>query len=50
MTGTLPTAGEELDVTVTSTKPFGAFVETESGVPGLVRGAGADVGTVVAFE
>ncbi|WP_406050702.1 hypothetical protein [Kribbella sp. NBC_00889] len=47
MTGTLPRPGAEIDVVVTSSKPFGLFVETESGVPGLVRGAGAEVGTVV---
>ncbi|MEV0803923.1 hypothetical protein AB0I34_39955 [Kribbella sp. NPDC050281] len=47
MTGTLPRPGAEIDVVVTSSKPFGLFVEMESGVPGLVRGAGAEVGTVV---
>ena len=40
-------AGDELEVTVTAVKPFGAFVVTESGVPGLVRGAAAPLGATV---
>jgi ribosomal protein S1 len=43
----LPQTGDVIDVTVAAPKPFGTFVETESGVPGLVRGARAAVGTVV---
>jgi predicted RNA-binding protein with RPS1 domain len=46
MTGNLPQAGDELEVTVTAVKPFGAFVEAGS-VRGLVRGASAAVGDVV---
>ncbi|MBE1584042.1 hypothetical protein ACFPOI_28660 [Nonomuraea angiospora] len=47
MTGTLLNAGDELDVVVTSAKPFGLFIESDSGVPGLVRGGGAAVGATV---
>lgn len=47
MPGTLPHDGDEIVVTVTDTKPFGAFVVSQSGVPGLVRGAQAAVGTTV---
>lgn len=47
MTGTLLKAGDEIDVLVTSAKPFGLLVESDSGVHGLVRGGGAAVGTRV---
>ncbi|MBY8874193.1 S1 RNA-binding domain-containing protein [Micromonospora sp. PLK6-60] len=47
MTGTLLTAGDEVDVVVTSVKPFGLFVESDTGVHGLVRGGGAAVGATV---
>ncbi|MDX3105853.1 hypothetical protein [Nonomuraea angiospora] len=47
MTGTLLNAGDEVDVVVTSAKPFGLFVESDSGVQGLVRGGGAAVGATV---
>lgn len=39
--------GDELEATVTSSKPFGVFVTSELGVPGLVKGARADVGTTL---
>jgi hypothetical protein len=39
--------GDELPATVTSSKPFGVFVTTDLGVSGLVKGARADVGTMV---
>lgn len=47
MSGTLLKPGDETAATVTSAKPFGVLVETESGVPGLVRGAQAEVGAVL---
>ncbi|NUP75751.1 MAG: hypothetical protein HOQ07_14060 [Sinomonas sp.] len=47
MAGTLLTAGDEIDVVVTSAKPFGLLVESESGVPGLARGGSAPVGATV---
>jgi hypothetical protein len=47
MTGTLLNAGDEIDVVVTSVKPFALFVESDSGARGLVRGGGAAVGTMV---
>ena len=47
MPGTSPRPRDELEVTVSAVKPFGAFVVTESGVPGLVRGAQAAVGATV---
>lgn len=39
--------GDEIDAVVTSVTPFGVFVRTESGLPGLVRAAGDDVGTLL---
>ncbi len=39
--------GDVLAVTVTKVLPFGVLVETPAGVHGLVRGATAEVGTVV---
>jgi|GEM_PF-906655 len=47
MAGTLLKAGDEIDVVVIAAKPFGFFVESESGVQGLVRGGGAAVGATV---
>ena len=47
MSGSLLKPGDEMVATVTSAKPFGVLVETESGVPGLVRGAQAEVGAVL---
>jgi ribosomal protein S1 len=47
MTGTLLNAGDEIDVVVISAKPFGLFVESDSGLPGLVRGGNATVGATV---
>ncbi|QIG38873.1 hypothetical protein G5T42_04710 [Microbacterium sp. 4R-513] len=47
MTETLLSSGDEIAVTITAVKPFGMFVETAAGVPGLVRGSGADIGDVV---
>ncbi|MEU5720832.1 hypothetical protein [Micromonospora sp. NPDC047738] len=40
-------AGDVVAVTVTKVLPFGVLVETPAGVPGLVRSAKAEVGTVV---
>ncbi|MCU7722633.1 hypothetical protein ODJ79_02790 [Actinoplanes sp. KI2] len=47
MTGTLLKPGDEIDVVVTSAKPFGLFVESDAGVPGLVRGGSAAVGATL---
>lgn len=47
MAETLPQPGDEIDVVVTSVKPFGFFVRTDSGMSGLVRGTGADTGATV---
>ncbi|MEV6210136.1 hypothetical protein [Kitasatospora sp. NPDC051914] len=47
MSGTLLNAGDEVDVVVKSAKPFGLFVESDSGVQGLVSGGGATVGAAV---
>ena len=44
---TLLTAGDEIDVVVKIAKPFGLFVESESGLPGLVRGGSAPAGATV---
>ncbi|SCL57687.1 hypothetical protein GA0070604_3675 [Micromonospora eburnea] len=38
--------GDVVTVTVTKVLPFGVLVETPAGVPGLVRGARAEVGAV----
>ncbi|NES16420.1 MULTISPECIES: hypothetical protein [Micromonospora] len=40
-------AGDVVAATVTKVLPFGVLVETPAGVPGLVRGARAEVGAVV---
>ncbi|HEV3358152.1 MAG TPA: S1 domain-containing protein [Pseudonocardiaceae bacterium] len=47
MAGTLLRPDDDIDAIVTSAKPFGLLVKTETGVTGLVRGASADVGTTV---
>jgi ribosomal protein S1 len=47
MAETLLRPGAEIDAVVTSAKPFGLLVKTETGVSGLVRGASADVGATV---
>jgi ribosomal protein S1 len=39
--------GDEIDAVVTTVTPFGVLVQTDAGVPGLVRGARDAVGTVV---
>jgi predicted RNA-binding protein with RPS1 domain len=39
--------GDVVAVTVTKVLPFGVLVETQAGVPGLVRSGKAEVGTVV---
>jgi ribosomal protein S1 len=36
--------GDEVDAVVTTVTPFGVFVRTEAGVPGLVRAARDEVG------
>ena len=38
---------EVVDAVVTAVTPFGAFVRTETGIPGLVRGGRYDVGAAV---
>jgi len=47
MTGNLLKTGDEIDVVVKSAKPFGLLVESGAGVPGLVRGGSAAVGTTL---
>jgi ribosomal protein S1 len=47
MTGNLLNPGDEIDVVVKFAKPFGLLVQSGSGVPGLVRGASAEVGVTV---
>lgn len=44
MTGTLLQSGDDIDVVVTSAKPFGLFIESDAGMSGLVRGRSAAVG------
>ncbi len=39
--------GDDVDAVVTTVTPFGVFVRTEAGVPGLVRAARDDVGTLL---
>jgi ribosomal protein S1 len=39
--------GDEVDAVVTTLTPFGVFVRTEAGVPGLVRTARDEVGTLL---
>lgn len=36
--------GDLIEVTVTRNLPFGVFVESSAGVPGLVRGVSAAIG------
>ena len=45
MTHTSLSPGDEVDAVVTTVTPFGVFVRTDAGVPGLVRAAREDVGT-----
>ena len=40
-------AGDIIDATVVKVAPFGLLVETAAGLPGLARGANADVGATV---
>ena len=40
-------AGEVVDAVVTAVTPFGVFVRTESGIPGLVRGERREVDAVL---
>ncbi len=40
-------SGDEVDAVVTTVTPFGVFVRTEAGVPGLVRAARDEVGTLL---
>ena len=47
MTGTLLKPGDEIDVVVKSAKPFGLFVESDTGLSGLVRGGSAAVGATL---
>jgi len=42
--------GDELDAVVTTVAPFGVFVVTDAGVPGLVHGARDEVGTVLRLQ
>jgi ribosomal protein S1 len=39
--------GDDVDAVVTTVTPFGVLVQTDDGVPGLVRGARNAVGTPV---
>jgi hypothetical protein len=41
------TPGDEVVAVVTTVTPFGVLVRTDTGVPGLVRAARDDVGTVL---
>jgi predicted RNA-binding protein with RPS1 domain len=43
-------SGDVVNVVITKVLPFGALVESGSGVPGLVRGAAGDVGASVRVE
>ena len=47
MAETLLESGDEIDVVVTHAKPFGLFVETDTGLSGLVRGAHAAPGATL---
>lgn len=47
MTGTLLKPGDEITVVVKSAKPFALFVESDSGLSGLVRGGSAAVGATL---
>ena len=47
MTRTSLSPGDDVDAVVTTVTPFGVFVRTEAGVPGLVRAARDDVGTLL---
>jgi predicted RNA-binding protein with RPS1 domain len=39
-----------IDVVIAKVVPFGALVETRSGMPGLVRGAVGDIGATLRVE
>ena len=41
------TPGDDIDAVVTNVTPFGVFVRTEAGVPGLVRAARDEIGTLL---
>ena len=43
-------SGDVIDVVIATVLPFGALVETGSGVPGLVRGAVGDIGATLRVE
>ena len=43
-------SGDVVDVVITKVLPFGALVDTGSGVPGLVRGAVGDAGAMLRVE
>ena len=43
-------SGDVIDVVIATVQPFGALVETGSGVPGLVRGAVGDIGATLRVE
>jgi ribosomal protein S1 len=47
MTGTLLKPRDEFEVVVKPAKPFGLFVESETGLSGLVRGGNAAVGATL---
>jgi len=50
MTRIPPSSGDVIDVVIAKVLPFGALVETGSGVPGLVRGTVGDVGATLRVE
>jgi len=50
MTRIPPSSGDVIDVVIAKVLPFGALVETGSGVPGLVRGAVGDIGATLRVE
>jgi predicted RNA-binding protein with RPS1 domain len=43
-------SGDVIDVVIVKVLPFGALVETGSGVPGLVRGAVGDIGATLSVQ
>ena len=47
MTHIFLTPGDDIDAVVTSVTPFGVFVRTEAGLPGLVRAARDEIGTLL---
>jgi hypothetical protein len=42
-----PSPGDDVDAVVTTVMPFRVFVRTETGVPGLVRAARDEIGTLL---